>query len=129
MYRTVLVPRQHVGQIAQTPGIGFVGLGQLSHRLGEVARLARVDSRHAQLRVLQRTHHPALVATGGFDDHQVHIRRLESRDQLVPSRRLVGHAQALLAKAGIQMLLGHVDPSVRPCAVTPYPTLRMHVCH
>jgi hypothetical protein len=95
--------------------------------LGEVTRLPGVDARHRDVRALQRAHQAALVATGGFKNHQVDRGDLELRDQLVPSIRIIDHTLIGRAHADIEMLLAHVHTSVGPLITIRYPTLRMHV--
>jgi hypothetical protein len=95
--------------------------------LGEVTRLPGVDACHRDACALQRAHQAALVATGGFKNHQVDRGDLELRDQLVPSIRIIDHTLIGRAHADIEMLLAHVHTSVGPLITIRYPTLRMHV--
>jgi hypothetical protein len=42
---SIAMPRQHLGELAQDARVDAIGLGQHSHRLGKVARLARARGR------------------------------------------------------------------------------------
>jgi transposase len=85
------VAHQHLRQRRQGARVDAIGLGQVAHGAGEIARLARIDHRHGEAGRLQRTGQPgrrrlavspALEALRAYqrDDHvQSHLWRMGDR--------------------------------------------------
>ena len=79
-----------LGKGGQYPGIEGVGLGELAHRPGEVAPLARIDDSHRQASPRQRDGGQRLETAGGFKHHQRRGQRDEARGELGEPMVVVG---------------------------------------
>jgi len=79
--RLVAHQLQHRRHLCQHPRIERIGLGQLSGRLGKVARLPGIEAHHRQARRMQRIKRRLLVAAGGFQHHQTQGMRRQPRKQ------------------------------------------------
>lgn len=99
---------------AQRLRINAISLGQLAHAACKVARLARIDHRHAQARSRQRQSQRLLVAASGLQQHQARRQRRQQLTQLGMAGLVVGEVQglALARDSHFEAALGHVDADV-----------------
>ena len=100
---------------------------EVAHRLGKVARLARIHDDHGEASGLQGAGERVLVATAGLHQHDIDGVGFELRRQGVPSLGVIGHALDSIGPCRIQMRLGHIDSSARPRRRYRFPALRIHV--
>ena len=77
----IVAPRQRLAKLGQHPSVNRVGLGQSTHRLGEVSRLLRVDDGNRQPHGLKCARQRRLIATGGLHHHQSNIERFQGSRQ------------------------------------------------
>src|SRR5574337_127374 len=100
-----------LAQLRQDVRIDAVGLGQLPHGTGEVARLPGVDDRHGMAGRLQGAGHGRLQPTCGFHDHQADWPCAQMAGQRLDALGVIGQAQRGLfqSQGHLQRVLGDVD--------------------
>ena len=90
--RLVGLGRQGLGQVRQRHRVNCVGLGQVPHAAGELARRARINHRYGQAMTQQESRQRPLQPTGGFDHDQTNAAVFERFKQRLKSRLIVGRA-------------------------------------
>ena len=110
--REVGALHQHRRECGQHARVDAVGLGELAHGLGEVARLFGIDDCHRQASRLQRAGQRRFVTAGGLHDHQGDPQRRQRRRQRRVSLGLVDESLSVEQCAqhrDIDLCFGHVD--------------------
>ena len=103
---------QRLAELGQHVSIDSIGLGQVAHGLGELARLPWIDHCDCQAGTLQCTSQCRLIAARGLQDHQARPQRLQRRgDRRVPFSFVVEplRGECRADDVHIDMRLRHVD--------------------
>jgi hypothetical protein len=105
---------QRVGIVRQGQCVDGVGLGQVPHAAGKLARRTWVDHRHRQAQLHQQAGQRVLQAAGGLDDDQPHATRAQVCQQALEAGRVVAGtlSAACAMHAPFEAGLGHVHADV-----------------
>ena len=112
-----------LSQLREHARIDRIGLGQLPHRLGKVARLARVDQRHRYPRRLQRAGQRKLIAPARFEHHQRHLPLAQPCNDGFVIARLIGEVLYRTTGPNSQLQGGFCD--IDTCVVALSHVLRL----
>jgi hypothetical protein len=96
--------------VRQGAGIADIRLGQLTGRVGHVARLAGIDHHDRQTHRCQGSDHGPLIAPGGFEHKEARGHRRELRDEGGNPRLIIRDRPALPSRThgNLELGLGHI---------------------
>ncbi len=102
---------QHPGKRGEHPRVDRIGLGQHTHRSGEVTSGSWVDHSDHQARGLKRAGRLELVAACGLQHDQLRLERRQLLDQALDPVAVVRHLPGGMfpAACDLQRLAGDVD--------------------